>query len=198
MQKLRLGASQMAQWWKNPPAKSGDAGDTGWIPGWGGCPEEETAAPSSVLPGESRGQRSLAGCSAWSCRAVFGSLLRASTFLRAKSFWLEGLYPVSISNSSSAAGNLSMRRQERRGQGLTLQNQSVCFSIQRTRWLDGITDSMDMSLCTLWETVKDREAWRAAVHEVGKSQTQQQQNNNSAIEYCRTLGTFLNLSAPSF
>ena len=115
-----------------------------------------------------------------------------------KSFWLEGLYPVSISNSSSSAGNLSMRRQERRGQGLTLQNQSVCFSIQRTRWLDGITDSMDMSLCTLWETVKDREAWRAAVHEVGKSQTRQQQNNNSAIEYCRTLGTFLNLSAPSF
>ena len=138
------------------------------------------------------------GLQCMECRAVFGSLLRASTFLRAKSFWLEGLYPVSISNSSSSANNLSMRRQERRGQVLTLQNQSVCFYIQRTRCLDGITDSMDMSLCTLWETVKDREAWRAAVHEVGKSQTQQQQNNNSATEYCRTLGTFLNLSAPSF
>ena len=45
------------------------------------------------------------------------------------------------------------------------------------RWLDGITDTMDMSLSKLWEMVKDREAWHAVVHGASKSQTQQLKNN---------------------
>ena len=53
---------------------------------------------------------------------------------------------------------------------------------QRTRWLEGITDSKDMSLRKLWEKVTNREAWHTAVHEITESDRIEQLNNNNKKE----------------